>query len=435
MDRISSLPNEIICHIVSFLSAKEAAFASVLSKRWQNLYTIIPKLDFDDTGSLKNNLDRLLALPASSRIRNFSLKCRRRKGPNHHAHVNGLLCNVLKRGVMELKLDIWVSEVEGYSLPFEVFTSKTLVELKLGSILTIDRLPENALLPALKTLTIESVRFSDLCGCCAFQKLLSACPVLVELVMRNVEWDFWKWSRKVSSQSLERLTINHRYCFGIVEYDLESITFDTPSLTYFKYFDFSPKSYSTVNLGSLVEATVGLTLPQNQGWIGQYRKSIPTSDVTNLIKGLSNVEILDLYDTMTMEAFYYFREAIPVFKNLHHLSVTTGKKICWRTLSYLLNKSPNLKTLVIVGTLQSNCHSFLLPCPVKILEITEYLGSKGDLEEMKQILEKMSCLELVKVCSDERNDKKQLRLRTNLLNLPRSSKCKIQFEFTLPGSR
>lgn len=132
-----------------------------------------------------------MALPASSRIRNVSLKYRKDDGPNL-AHVNHFLCNLLKRGVLELELDMWVSRDKRYSLPSEVFTCKTLVKLELGSILEIDSLPENALLPALKTLVImDSVRFSNHCGC-AFQKLLSACPVLVELMMLNVEWEHWE---------------------------------------------------------------------------------------------------------------------------------------------------------------------------------------------------------------------------------------------------
>ncbi|KAG7561383.1 FBD domain [Arabidopsis thaliana x Arabidopsis arenosa] len=469
MDRISNLSNEIICHIVSFLSAKEATVASVLSKRWQNLYTIIPNLEFDNTlenqGSLKDFLNGLLALPACSRIRNVSIKLRKRE----YHDLNLFLCNVLKRGVLKLKLDIWATLDGGYSLPVEIFTCKTLVELELGSILQIDLVPENALLPALKTLTIDSVRFSDQSGC-AFQKLISSCPVLVELGILNVEWEQWEWSRKVSSPTLERLTINHRYYFayiGNIYYDMEGITFDTPSLTNLKYYDFPPQSYPMVNLDSLVEATVGLKLPLHHAWTREYARhgdTIPS--VTNLIKGLRNVETLNLTCTDTVDAFYFSHEAIPVFENLHHLSIATERKFCWRTLPYLLKKSPNLETLVIEGPLHYNyqlgdeyesdevnyyedesesdddesiceClseYSFLESCLVKTVEITEYSGTKKELEHMKHFLEKLSCLELVKVCSNETDDEEQIQLRTNLLNIPRSSKCKIEFEFIPPRS-
>ena len=65
-DRISDLPDEILHHIGSFLSAKEAAFATLLSKRWRTLVTIIPNLHFSGSlkragGRFKDFADRVLA--------------------------------------------------------------------------------------------------------------------------------------------------------------------------------------------------------------------------------------------------------------------------------------------------------------------------------------------------------------------------------------
>lgn len=353
MDSISTLPDDIIFHIVSFLSAKEAAFASLLSKRWQHMFAIIPNLEFDDSINIQGMdfLDAVLVLPLSCRVKNFSLKCL--KGAN----VNHCLCNVLKRGVMDLKLDI---NGHGYSLPFEVFTCKTLVELKLGTGLVIDILPKNALLPALKTLIIDSVQFYDHCGC-AFQKLLSACPALVELVMHNVEWENWEWSRTVSSPTLQRLTINHRYCFGIIHYDLESIIFDTPSLTFLKYFDFAPQSYPIVNLGSLVEATVGLTLPDDHVRIKQYAgdNGTITSDITNLIKGLRNVEILNLFTTMTMEVRLLCYLFVISFRN-HHCFTCRPRNIKISNWKQKLNT--NIQSIHIKQHINVYDHVYVCTC-------------------------------------------------------------------------
>ncbi|XP_019102068.1 PREDICTED: F-box/LRR-repeat protein At3g58980-like [Camelina sativa] len=302
MDRINNLPDEIICHMVSFLSAKEADFASVLSKRWRNLFNIISSAEFNDSvsnpTSLSNFLNRVLAMPLSSRIRNFSLKCRKLDLRTQYALVNRCLRNVLKRGVLDLKLSIEAEQ--GYSLPLEVFTCKTLVKLELGTGFDIDILPENALLPSLKTLILDSVKFYDRCGC-AFQKLLSACPVLVELVMREVEWEHWKWSRCVSSPTLERLTISHNLL--VDEYELESITFNTPSLTYLDYGDFIPEAYSIVNLDSVVEAKLSIILTVEHNWNGNFIRddALLTGGPTNLIKGLKNVEILNLSSPETTE--------------------------------------------------------------------------------------------------------------------------------------
>lgn len=112
--------------------------------------------------------------------------------------------------------------------------------------------------------------------------------------MRNLEWEDWEWSGCASSQTLERLTIDHRYW---AEHNLESFTFDTPSLTYLKYIDFVPEEYPVVNLDSIVEAKLHLILTGNQDYPVRYlgREDDPiTSNPTNLIKGLRNVEILHL---------------------------------------------------------------------------------------------------------------------------------------------
>ncbi|KAJ1401914.1 Leucine-rich repeat domain superfamily [Sesbania bispinosa] len=56
IDRISKLPDEVLCHILSFLPSKEAIATSTLSTRWRSLWTMVPVLDFEHFGrSVSNN--------------------------------------------------------------------------------------------------------------------------------------------------------------------------------------------------------------------------------------------------------------------------------------------------------------------------------------------------------------------------------------------
>lgn len=315
MDRISNLPDEIICHIGSFLSAKEAAFTTILSKRWHNLFTIVPDLHFDDSvkdgESLTDFVDRVLALPASSRVNRLFLNWwfDEDTEPAQYDQINRCLRDVLKRGVMVLKL--WINGNEGYTLPSEVFTCETVTNLSLGCGFAIYILPEDALLPALKTLSLNYVRFYEF-GRCAFKTLLAASPMLEELTLYGVNWELWKWSRTVSSSSLKRLTILRKgWGDSFDDSDFKSISFDTPSLTYLYYSDYVPKEYLNVNFDSLVETELYLWPEENCMWDERHGKRFHP---VNLFNGLKNVEMLNVYTIMTAKVCVLYYIVFFLFK-------------------------------------------------------------------------------------------------------------------------
>ncbi|EOA26003.1 hypothetical protein CARUB_v10019406mg [Capsella rubella] len=440
MDRISNLPDEIVFQIGSFLSAKEAAFTTVLSKRWHHLFTIVPDLHFDgsvkDGESLTDFVDRVLALPATCRVNKFSLNWwfDEDTEPAQYDRINRCLRHVLKRGVMVLTLRI--NGVEAYTLPSEVFTCETVTKLSLGCHFAIDSLPQNALLTGLKTLSLSYVRFYEF-GRCAFKALLAAAPVLEELTISGVNWQLWKWSRTVSSSSLKRLTIMRNEWDSFDGSDFKSISFNTPGLAYLYYSDYVPREYLYVNFDSLVEATLYLCPEENYMWgEGDEKRFRPM----NLLNGLKNVEILNLYTIMTAKMFYVFREALPVFEKLSSLYVSLSN-FCWSPMPMLITKSPNLKTLEINGPLHNKnfyyceedsvceCvseYSFFLSCPLEVVEINDYYGSPVELIQMKHFLEKLSCLKLVKVHS-QATGKYKVKLIGDLQRLSRaSSQCKFE---------
>ncbi|CAI0375076.1 unnamed protein product [Linum tenue] len=60
-DRLSSLPDEIIAHILSFLQTKYAVGTAVLSRRWKNLWAKVSSLDLDSS-LVYRPLDRYVIL-------------------------------------------------------------------------------------------------------------------------------------------------------------------------------------------------------------------------------------------------------------------------------------------------------------------------------------------------------------------------------------
>ncbi|CAA7016741.1 unnamed protein product [Microthlaspi erraticum] len=350
IDGISDLPDEIVCRILSFLPIEEAALTSVFSKRWRNLFAFSPDLhvryvdihSWNPKGnkSFTDFMDRVLSVSGNSTMRKFSMKIRQSV---ESSHLSRWMTKVLSRGILVIDLDILTKD-EITVLPLEIFTSKTIVELKLGSGFSIATVPENAYLPALKTLFLSCIRFSG----CAFEALLSACPVLEELTVLCYPRDP-KQTPTVSCPSLERLTLSCTDCID---------------------------EYPIVNLDSLVEAKLTL-----------YSSDSPGGNLVNLVKGLSNVETLHLSSPETSMG------------PLH---------------SYGEYESENCECL--------RDYSFLSTCPVKVLEITEYFGTRTELEQMKHFLEKLSCLELVNVHAGPHS---KLIFTTNLL-LVLPKPCKFQ---------
>ncbi|CAA7031006.1 unnamed protein product [Microthlaspi erraticum] len=427
MKMINDLGDDVLGHIISFLPTREAAFTCLLSKRWRYLFSFLTnlRLDYDEEvcgGRGKDFVgftDRALALSGKFPTREISIKCRKSIDSDH---VTGWIAKSLRRGLLKLDIDVIGEYGYCYALPPEIFfTCKNLVELKLAKGFRAT-LPGDVSFPSLKKLFLDYVCFKN-AGLCVLGKLLSACPVLEELtVVCRRTWQVTNCCLNVSSSSLKKLTIE---CV----YDSRDMTFDTPNLVYLEYKDHVRRNYPIVSLESLVEAKLDV--------VYYYSGCNPT----NLIKGLRNVELLELSTADTWKIFMDCPQDIPVFSNLIRFSVKV--KVVplyrydnhWEFLTILVKKSPNLETLVMKGPLNVDEHEQLgdrdygIACPVKVLKITEYGGKTGELERMKHFLQKLPCLELVEVLAYAVNDEEKSRITQDLLMVPRPSKCDIQIMF------
>ncbi|AEE77873.1 putative protein [Arabidopsis thaliana] len=179
----------------------------------------------------------------------------------------------------------------------------------------------------------------------------------------------------ISNKTIKKLSVtclNCRY-YGTVP---RNISFDTPNVVDFNYSDYLRRESPQCHLDSLAKATLDL----------HFFEDDKRADVTDLISGLHNVKTLHLTSSTVEVISVCCKGGLPVFNNLVDL-VFSSKKEGWKVLlPLLIERSPNLKNLVL------------------------------------------SCLEVVKVyVAAEMDDTKKMQLTEDLLKFPAaSSKLKIQ---------
>ncbi|KAF3558337.1 hypothetical protein F2Q69_00016787 [Brassica cretica] len=410
-DLISSLPDEVLGKILSFLPTHIAASTSVLSKRWRNLLALVNKLDLSDASGgplgFPEFVDKTLALlKNSSLIKTFHLNCEHR---HEDSRVDGWIRTALELGFLE---ELRLETVGMYSIETEFFTSNTLVDLTICDGFYPDgRLPPagGVFFPALKRLSLFSVAFAD---CAMYDDLVLGCPVLEELFLHYPDDNNPPaWTGDVSSSSIERLTIIHHYPDYREAY--EFVSFTTPSLLYLDYSGYVADQYD-VDFDSLVEAR--LDIRPWEAFTDEHddrsdsedddsdseddADSFSSWDVTGLVTKISNIKTLHL-SSDSLEVFHFYCRSMPVFHNLLTLSFESDKEKGWQVVPLLLNSSPNLETLVI--------------------KISHFLAN-------------LKCLETVKVGVEVDNQqenhvhKRYIGIINALIKLPRvSPNCQIQF--------
>lgn len=186
-DRISALPDAVLCHIPSFLSTDEAVATYILSKRWKKVWASVPNLDFDDSNISESVpflrfVDNVLFYRDSTDIQTFRLQS---SCIEDFARIRGWIETAVRRNVVEL--DISVEDYAGdedhprvLELPERVFRFKTLVNLVLRSNFIINP-PASGCFPSVKSLIVYIGHLVDK----SIEKLFSCCPVLENLYING----------------------------------------------------------------------------------------------------------------------------------------------------------------------------------------------------------------------------------------------------------
>ncbi|KAI8552769.1 hypothetical protein RHMOL_Rhmol06G0293300 [Rhododendron molle] len=397
-DRISNLPDVVLCHILSFLLTKDAVQTSPLAKRWKYLWRSVPNIEFElqlyknyrgnrenfdcfEEGYMNNfttSIDRYFVLRENLRILKFRLSC---YGKIDFSRFYSWVCAVITCNVCELDLELTKGEIG--ELPWSLFTCKTLVVLKIHGKF-IFYVPHYVCLPNLKTLCLNSLIYLD-DG--LIRKFLSGCPALEDLVIKRPEWDNM-WTLDVSVPSLKRLTLD----ISIHEEELYhepgfkyKIMVNAPNLEYLDFFDTVSAYISVGGLPSVMEAHVNVHKSFRGDWIWR-RQAKYGNRTSELLRSISNVRHLSLTG-YTLRCLSYGGSNLAMFRNLVYLELGFDPSNGPLLLLNLLQSSPKLEVLVFPET-QCNTNStglFLLRCSKSRLNSEFHLHHDGSSASMVTI--------------------------------------------------
>ncbi|KAM5586503.1 FBD-associated F-box protein [Rosa sericea] len=369
-DRISALPDEVLCKILSCLDIQSAVRTTVLSPRWNNLWTSLSDLwfrneGFSDEDAFMTFVDRVLFFRDSSDIKKFYLDLEEPK--DDFSRIESWICTAIRRNVVELNLCVNLYPDKTFELPRSLFTCKTLEVLYLTSNF-IANPPKSGCFPNLKFLDVL-VHFPNHNNS-SFGQIFSNCPVLEDLRIYGPLGAYDKvLDFNISAPELKRLTIglyiddfeDEEYNFRINAPKLEVLNLPEGDSSVFS-FEISAKS--------LFKANINLS------------SCCVHYDSTNgLLEAISNVKQLSLSN-------HYLEGGVPAFDNLNHLELSLCGFTCWPYLIEFLKRSRNLEYLVIKHHCKGEHVNFTPPgsvpvCMLSHLKTITIASFEGRQDEMR----------------------------------------------------
>ncbi|CAA7024333.1 unnamed protein product [Microthlaspi erraticum] len=362
-DKLSELPDPLICQILCHLPTKEAVRTSVISTRWKTLWLWIPQLklktrEFPDLDAFLSFGNRFFDPTRASCLDKLKLIIHddyEEEGVDVASCLTSWINAAVKRKIQHL--DIF------YEIPTSLYNCETLVLLKLFWMALPDA--EFVFLPCLKTMHLQHLRL--LPNEATFERLISSCPVLEEL---RIEGDVMSdaIALRVSSRSLKRLTIMTPMSD---ELGGTRVVIDAPRLCFLTIYANLSESLIIADMDSLVKLTLCL------GWFGG---GLPPaiSWFRSFLPRVLKVRDMTM-SSETFELFYHYSksERLPQFGYMSRLHLTLYvNQLEW--LPTVLESCPNLKSLAQECTDAYNyneaneiCLSYVPECLLSSLEFVD----------------------------------------------------------------
>ncbi|XP_023919334.2 F-box/FBD/LRR-repeat protein At3g52680 [Quercus suber] len=358
VDRISDLPESLICHILSFLPIQEVVATSILSSRWQHLWSLFSRLDLDSKTigdslscaqgqckpfSFGHIVSTLLTLHRAPYLRTLRLKCFLCR---NCSRLDKWIGNVVERNLEELDLQI-SGDYLFWKLPQSIFSCKTLVVLNLKGAIVLDP-PPSFQFPSLKILRLVHIVYRP----DSVFRLLSGCPVLEDLSFQRQALQA-VFKHKICASTLKRLSLtfgrndfdgSH---FGSLDYKLE---INAPALEYFKFEGHLRDIVFLHQLDSLVQADVYISSFEfhtfGEDWVDdRHRDECCADRVINFLATLYNVKLLS-FSSSSLKCLGYGSACLSQFQNLVQLDLKVYAWT-WHMLQALLQNAPNLEVLFV----------------------------------------------------------------------------------------
>ncbi|KAJ3684187.1 hypothetical protein LUZ61_013351 [Rhynchospora tenuis] len=349
VDRISSLPDEILTHILSFVTTKEAVQTCILSKRWRNTWASVPVLKFEyDNSHLDGNtvedwkfeqfVDGVLQ-NRRALLDTVIYDC----DFNHSTWEPSMEWLHRVALLMPRVISVDITAAENFECPDSVFSCPILESLKLSLYSRYDYTivaPKSIALPSLVTLELCDSELNDN----FMQKLFLGCPALESLNLQ----DCVLYVSHVSSNMLKNLALSE--CLQI-----HSMRISCPGLVSLSIFSTSHNigCISLENMASLVNADIKLLgmdlgrMDDNSGF--HYLPNL------KLVSGLSNTTCLVLHLDYSPELQLQWEKDIAncrTFKNLKILKIISDDIIDdFDLIACFLQRSPSLQQLTLIGSL------------------------------------------------------------------------------------